>query len=257
MGPGQLRRAGHPEQAERGEAYGDEGHGLGADPDAERGDGAGEARRAAVLRRRREAGRESDQDQRQQQEQAVMVGPADAGVGEHGRLGEEDQTGEQPAVAVERRARGPGEGDDGEREQGRADQHAPQMQRALEAQKWLQQPGARQQQRIQRPRPVLDMPFGRVDPRLARIEPGAAVVQVQHAREPHVGIGIGERAVEDRHDPGQRDQRLHEHQAAERDRHQPAKCRLVGCAATECGRLRRHHDPTGCDEAPAPSPPPG
>ena len=223
MGSDQPRRAEQPEQAERGEAHGDESQGLRADPDAECGDGAGEVRRPPILRRRREACGETDQDQRQQQENAVVVGPADAGVGEHGRLGEQDQRGEQPAVAIERRGCGPGEGADGERKQGRADQHAPEMQRPLEAEERLQQPGAAQQQRIQWPRPVLDVAFGRIDPRLARVEPGAAVVQVQHAREPHVGIGIGERAVENRHDPGEREQDLHEDQTAERDRHQPAK----------------------------------
>ncbi|HLT01213.1 MAG TPA: hypothetical protein VK001_03500 [Geminicoccaceae bacterium] len=169
-----------------------------------------------------------------------MIGSAEAGVGEHARLGEQDQAGEQPAVAIERGSGGPGDRDHGKPEQGRADQHPPQMQRAREAEHRLQQPGAGQEQRVQRSGPVLDVALGWVDPWLARIEPGAAVVQLQYAHEAHVSIGIGEPAVEHRNDPGQREQSLHQDQAAERDRDQPAERRLVRRGASEGGRLQCH-----------------
>ena len=213
------------------------------------GDGAGEQRRPAITGGRGEARGQTDQDHRQQQEQAVMVGPADAGVGEHGRLGQQDQAGEQPGVAIERGRCGPGDRREGEPEQDRADQHAPEMQRAGEAQQRLEQPGAGEQQRVQRPGPVLDVAHGRIDARLARIEPGAAVVQVQHPGQAHVGVGIGERSVEHRHDPGQREQHLDQREAAERDRDQPAERRLVRRGASGNGRLRRHRSSQQCDGA--------
>jgi hypothetical protein len=84
---------------------------------------------------------------------------------------------------------------------------------------------------------MLDVAFGRVDARFAGIEPGAAVVQLQHSRQPHVGVGIGERSVEHRHDPGEREHRLAERTAGERDQDQPAE-RPVGAGGD--GRVRRH-----------------
>ena len=257
VGPGQARRAGQPEQSQSGEADGDEGHRLGADPDAERGDGAGEQRRAPILRRRGQTRGEPDQDHRQQQEQAVMVGPTDAGIGEHARLGEQGQAGEQAGVAIERRGRGPADGDHPEREQGGADQDAPDVQRPLEAQERLQQPCPGEQQRIQRSRPMLDVAFGRVDARLAGIEPGAAVMQLQQPGEAHVGVGIGERAVEDRHESGEREDRLAEREAADRDQEQPAERRPVGRGVSGDGRVRRHRSSCRGREARAAWPPPG
>jgi hypothetical protein len=190
---------------------------------------------------------ETDQDQSEQQEQAVMVGPADAGIGEYGRLSEHGQAGEQPGVSIERRRRGPGERNHGEREQDRADQHAPQMQRLREPEQRLEQPGACQQQRIQRPGPVLDMPFRRIDAREPGVKPVPAVVQREDAAQTHVRVGVDQGAVEHRQHPAQRKHSLAEHDAAQRDQDQPAKRHLVRRAAGGNGRLRPHLAFQTCD----------
>jgi hypothetical protein len=114
------------------------------------------------------------------------------------------------------------------------------MQRPPESEQRLEQPGTGQQQRIERARPMLDMAFRGIDARFARVEPGAAVVQVQHPREAHVGIGIDQGAVEHRKHAGHRKHCLAEHEATERDQDQPAKGRLVGRSASGFGRREVH-----------------
>ena len=102
------------------------------------------------------------------------------------------------------------------------------MQGLTEAEPGLEQPGARQQDQIERPRPVLDVAFRRVDAPLAGIEPAAAVVQSEHAVEAHVGVGIGQQAVHNRGHATPGEQGLRQDQAAQRQHDQPAERRAVG-----------------------------
>jgi hypothetical protein len=220
---GEAGRTAKPEQPQRGETDPEPDQGFRADPDAERGDGAGQKREPPVLRGERQAYGQAEQDQAQQQQQTVMVGPADAGVGEHARLGQQDQTGEQPGIAPERRCCRPAERGQRQRQEQGADQNAPEMQAGMKAEYGLEQPGPAEEQGVERAGPVLDVTLGRVDPEQAGIEPVAGRVQVQDPDQARVGVRVGERVVVNRHDvePGEQD--LHQHERAERQQDQPAK----------------------------------
>ena len=240
-GPREAAPAAQPAQPERGQARRDEGERLGTDPHAERGERARDERRAALGGAVQETEDQAHEEDEEQQQDGMMIGAAEARVGEHRRLHQERQAGEQTGVAIEHRRARPVERDHAKREEQRTEQDPHDVQRALEAERRLEQPGAGVEQGIERPGPVLDVAGGRVDPQLAGIEPGAAVVQREHPIETHVGVGIGQRAVEHRGSAAPGEQRLAQDQAGERQQDQPAERGLVGRNRSGGRGRRRGH----------------
>ena len=225
-GPAHPSVAQEPVQAECAERDRDREQRLEADPEAERCDHAGgECRPPLGLQQQTD--RQAELDHEQGQQQAVVVRSADDRVGLNRGLEQEGKAGEQPRVAAEDRGGRPVEGEQCQRQQHRADQHAPEMEAGRKAEHRLEQPGAAQQQHVQQPGPVLDVALGRVDPQQPGIERVAARVQVQDPDQAHVGVGVGEFALEHGHDREPGEQGLEQHQGAERQQDQPAERRPV------------------------------
>ena len=100
--PAHAQIALQPIKAKRAQGDGDRKHGLGADPEADRGDRARDQRRPP-LRSEQQAEGQPELDDEQRQQQAVMVRPTDDRVGLDRGLEQEGEAGEQAGVAAEDR----------------------------------------------------------------------------------------------------------------------------------------------------------
>ena len=96
-----------PAETERRQARRDEDERLRADPDAERGHRPRREREPALGAAVQQPEDQADEEDEEEQQKGVVVGAPEARVGDHGRLHQQRQAGEQTGVALEHGCRRP------------------------------------------------------------------------------------------------------------------------------------------------------